>query len=73
MLSRTSTEFGNIDILVLSGSITFPIVPFIDFKWKDFEYKLTRELKAAFFCCKEVVPGMIKQNKGNVIAVSSGL
>ena len=73
MVSRATSELGNIDILVLNASITFPVVPFVDFKWEDFEYKLTRELKAAFFCCKEVVPGMIERNKGNIIAVSSGL
>ena len=73
MVSRTITELGDIDILVLNASITFPIVPFIEFKWADFEKKLTQEMKAAFYCCKEVVPGMIERNQGNIIAVSSGL
>lgn len=73
MVSRTTSELGDIDILVLNASISFPIVPFVDYKWEDFELKLTKELKAAFFCCKEVVPGMIERNKGNIIAVSSGL
>ncbi len=73
MVSRTITELGDIDILVLNASITFPIVPFMEFNWEDFESKLTKELKAAFYCCKEVVPGMIERNRGNIIAVSSGL
>ncbi|MBU2511056.1 SDR family oxidoreductase [bacterium] len=73
MVSKAINELGKIDILVLNASITFPVVPFLEFKWEDFEYKLTRELKAAFFCCKEVVPGMIEKKKGTIVAVSSGL
>jgi len=73
LVSKTTSELGNIDILVLNASISFPVVPFVDFKCEDFELKLTRELKAAFFICKEVVPGMVERNKGNIIAVSSGL
>jgi len=73
MVSRTKSELGDIDILVLNASISFPIVPFMEYKWQDFELKLTQELKAAFFSCQEVVPGMIERNKGNIIAVSSGL
>ncbi len=73
LVSKTTSELGNIDILVLNASITFPVVPFVDFKWEDFELKLTHELKAAFFGCKEVVPGMIERNGGNIIVISSGL
>jgi len=73
LVSRTTSELGNIDILVLNASISFPVVPFVEFNWEDFELKLTQELKAAFFSCKEVVPGMIDRKQGNIIAISSGL
>lgn len=73
MVSKSIETFERIDVLVLNASISFPIVPFIQFKWEDFEAKLTQELKAAFFCSQEVVPGMIERKNGNIIAVSSGL
>lgn len=73
MVSRTVSELGNIDILVLNAGINFPIVPFLEYQWEDFERKLTQEMKASFFCCKEVVPDMIERQNGTIIAVSSGL
>jgi 3-oxoacyl-[acyl-carrier protein] reductase len=41
--------------------------------WEAFESKLTGELKAAFLCCKAVVPSMIENKTGCIIAISSGL
>ena len=73
LVAETQQKLGNIDILVLNANMPFPVVPFVDFQWEDFEKKLTSELKASFFCCKEVVPGMIAQKAGNIILVSSGL
>ena len=64
---------GPVDVLVLNASISFPVVPFLQFPWPEFEAKLTGELKSAFFCCKAFVPGMVERRKGSVIAISSGL
>ncbi|MBU2646682.1 SDR family oxidoreductase [bacterium] len=73
MVTKATHALGDIDILVLNASITFPVVPFVEFKWADFEQKLMRELKASFFSCQAVVPGMIERKGGAIIAVSSGL
>lgn len=71
---RTVTEqLGPIDIMVLNAAIYFPLQPFITYKWEDFQRKLDNELKASFFCCQAVVPGMMERKSGNIIAVSSGL
>lgn len=73
MVTQVEQSLGPIEILVLNASITFPIMPFVEFEWDGFEKKLTDELKASFFPCKEVVPGMIERQSGAIIAVSSGL
>jgi 3-oxoacyl-[acyl-carrier protein] reductase len=73
MVARVTETLGAVDILVLNAAIEFPMVPFLDYPWPAFEAKLTGELKAAFFCCRAVVPSMIERRRGCIIAVSSTL
>jgi 3-oxoacyl-[acyl-carrier protein] reductase len=73
MAREAASKLGPVDTLVLNASISFPIVPFLDYTWNDFEEKLTGELKAAFFCCQAFAPSMLERGKGCVIGISSGL
>jgi len=73
MVAEVERSLGPVDTLVVNASIHFPIRPFIDYSWADFEAKLTGELGAAFHCCKAVVPGMIARKAGCIVAISSGL
>jgi 3-oxoacyl-[acyl-carrier protein] reductase len=73
MVTEITAKLGPIDTLVTNASIGFPVVPFTDYTWSDFEAKLVGELKATFFCCKAVVPGMVARKAGCIIAISSGL
>ena len=73
LADEAKRKLGPVDILVLNASISFPVVPFLKYPWPEFETKLTGELKAAFFCCKAFVPGMVERRKGSIVAVSSGL
>jgi 3-oxoacyl-[acyl-carrier protein] reductase len=73
MVQQVAEAFGLIDTLVINANAGFPIAPFIDYRWEDFEAKLVGELKGAFFPCKAVVPSMIEQKRGCIIAVSSSL
>lgn len=71
MVQQATEAFGVIDTLVLNANASFAIAPFVEHKWEDFEAKLLGELKSAFYPCKAVVPSMIEQHKGCIIAVSS--
>lgn len=73
MAREAAKQLGAVDTLVVNASISFPIVPFLEYKWEDFEAKLAGELKAAFFCCKAFVPPMVERKTGCVIGISSGL
>jgi 3-oxoacyl-[acyl-carrier protein] reductase len=73
MVAEVERELGPVDTLVANASIGFPIRPFLDYGWPEFQAKLVGELGAAFFCCKAVVPGMIERGEGCIVAVSSGL
>lgn len=71
MVQQVTEAFGAIDTLVLNANASFAIAPFVEHKWEDFEAKLLGELKSAFYPCKAVVPSMVEQRRGCIIAVSS--
>ncbi len=73
MVQQVTETLGAIDTLVINANADFPITPFVDYRWEDFEAKLLGELKGAFFPCKAVVSSMIERKRGTIIAVSSGL
>lgn len=73
MCRKVADTLGPIDTLVLNASISFPVLPFLQIPWKDFEAKLVGEMQAAFHCCKAVVPTMVTRKKGCIIGISSGL
>jgi 3-oxoacyl-[acyl-carrier protein] reductase len=73
MVAEAERALGPIDTLVVNASISFPIRPFVDYSWSDFQAKLDGELGAAFHCCKAVVPGMLARKAGCIVAISSTL
>ena len=73
MVETAEREFGPVDILVNNANMRFPIQPFVEYAWEDFEHKLVSELRASFFCCQAVVRGMLARGSGCIVNVSSGL
>ena len=61
------------DILVINASIHFPVTPFVQYKWEDFEKKVLGEMKALYHPCQAVVPGMVQRGAGCIVTISSGL
>ena len=73
MVADAERALGPVDTLVVNASISFPMRPFVEYAWSDFQAKLEGELAAAFHCCKAVVPGMIQRRTGCIVAISSTL
>lgn len=71
MVDKVSSQLGAIDTLVLNANAPFTIAPFVEQSWDDFESKLVSELKFAYLPCKAVVPSMIEQKSGCIVAISS--
>lgn len=73
MVNRTESELGPVDILVNNANMSFRVEPFVKYRWEDFERKLVNEMKASFYTCQAVIPGMAEQGAGCIVNVSSGL
>jgi 3-oxoacyl-[acyl-carrier protein] reductase len=73
MVQSVAKELGGIDILVNNANISFPVKPFADFSWEEYEAKLLGEMKALVNCSQAVLPGMLKKKYGKLILVSSSL
>ncbi len=73
MVAEATSALGPVDTLIVNAAIGFPVRPFVDFAWADFEAKVLGELGSAFHCCKAVVPGMIARKAGCIVAISSTL
>lgn len=73
MAATVKAELGPIGILVLNASIGFPMEGFQAYPWDAFRAKLLGELGAAFHGCQAVVPQMLEQKGGSIVAITSGL
>jgi 3-oxoacyl-[acyl-carrier protein] reductase len=73
MVARVEAELGPVDILVNNANMKFPVTPFAEYSWDDFEHKVVSEMKASFYTCQAVVPGMMERKSGCIVNVSSGL
>jgi 3-oxoacyl-[acyl-carrier protein] reductase len=73
LVTQTEQELGPVDILVNNANMPFPVQPFTEYRWEDFERKLTWELRASFHTCRRVAAGMIARGRGCIVNVSSGL
>ncbi len=73
MVAEITDRFGPVDTLISNAAIDFPIKPFHEIRWPEFEAKLTGELRSTFFCVQAVLPSMIQRRSGCIVAISSTL
>lgn len=69
IVSTALREFGQVDILINNAGVR-PVKPFIDMTLDDWRYVNGVNLDGPFFCCKEVIPGMVEREWGRIINVS---
>jgi NAD(P)-dependent dehydrogenase (short-subunit alcohol dehydrogenase family) len=67
----TENVLGPIDILVNSAGITGATVPVQDFPIESWLQVLNVNLNGTFYCCREIVPQMIKKGHGRIINIAS--
>jgi len=62
---------NKIDILINNAGITGPTAKLWDYNIKDWNSIIDINLHGTFYCCKSIVPHMIKNNYGRIVNIAS--
>ena len=70
-VAATLARFGGIDGLVNNAAIVGPTVPVWEFPPDEWDRILRVNLTGVFYCCRSVIPVMLKAGRGRIVNVSS--
>jgi 3-oxoacyl-[acyl-carrier protein] reductase len=70
-IQESIEDFKNIDIFVNNAGITGPNIETWDYEIDDWKKVIDLDLNGVFYCCKYIVPHMIKNNYGRLVNISS--
>ena len=70
-LKETENKFKKIDIFINNAGITGPNVTLENYPIDDWRKVIELNLNSVFYCCKEVVPYMLKNNYGRIVNIAS--
>jgi 3-oxoacyl-[acyl-carrier protein] reductase len=68
---KSNDVLGRIDILVASAGITGATAPLHEFPIESWVRTIDIDLHGVFYCCREVIPYMLKNGYGRIVNVSS--
>jgi len=71
LVQRAINEFGVIDILVNNAGVAI-IKSLVETTDREYDTIIDTNLRGVFFCCKSVLPHMIRRRSGFIINISSG-
>lgn len=66
MVNKALAEFGSIDILVNNAGIS-PLKGAVEMTDEEWHKMIDTNLSSAFYCCRAVLPSMIKRQSGRII------
>ena len=70
-LKETEEKFKKIDIFINNAGITGPNTTLENYPIEDWKKVIELNLNSVFYCCKEVVPYMVKNNYGRIVNIAS--
>jgi 3-oxoacyl-[acyl-carrier protein] reductase len=75
MMTHITETLGTIDTLVLNATAirNFTSAPISEMTWEQYEDILVGETQAIFIPTKAALPSMMQQQRGCIVAISSGL
>ncbi len=69
--SQTLDQVSTVDILINNAGIAGPSYKTWEYPNKDWQNVLDVDVNGVFYCCKTIVPHMIKKNYGRIVNISS--
>ena len=70
-LTEVEKKFGKIDIFINNAGIAGPIATVENYPIEEWKKVVETNLYSVFYCCKAVVPFMIKNNYGRIVNIAS--
>ena len=70
-LLETENELGKIDLFINNAGITGMNAKVWDYPLDEWKKVIELDLNSTFYCCKAVVPHMIKNNYGRIVNIAS--
>ena len=70
-LAATTAGIGAPDILVNNAGITGPNHPLDQYPIDAWRQVIELDLMGVFYCCRAVVPGMRRRNRGHIVNIAS--
>ena len=70
-INETETKFRKIDIFVNNAGMTGMNAKVWEYPLDEWKKVIDLNLNATFYCCKAIVPHMIKNNYGRIINIAS--
>ena len=70
-INETETKFRKIDIFVNNAGMTGMNAKVWEYPLEEWKKVIDLNLNATFYCCKAIVPHMIKNNYGRIINIAS--
>ena len=70
-IKELEQKFGKIDIFINNAGITGMNAKVWDFPLEEWKKVIELNLNSTFYCCKAIVPHMIKNNYGRIINIAS--
>ena len=70
-LKEIEKKFGKIDIFINNAGISGKNTSVIDYPIEEWNKLIDLNLNAVFYCCKSVVPFMIKKKYGRIVNIAS--
>ena len=71
-IERTVQEFGALDILINCAGI-YPRALVVDIEESEWDLVIGTHLKGTFLCCQAAVRQMIRQRRGRIVNIVSGI